>query len=191
MHKQDLVIPIRTRGTLAGAAPGRASASNVLTARTRGKAAVEEGLPSLELVMADLRLAVREIPLTTVIHGWGGAAAGQFLRALMGNLVLEDRVWLVPFGAATDSKAIPGLEGALMLDLSKSIHKQVYQNLVWDLAFFSATDEAEVAAVRTWKDPAQVVIISKGQPLTKPLEQATSRAKRMYGWLEDKLTKDL
>jgi len=187
MHKSDLIIPIRTRGTLSALArennPG-------LRVRTRGGATaamLDTKSVSLHAVIEDLRKVSRSIPLTTVIHGWGTEVAEQFYKALLEYLWREDRIWLVP-AKAPASRGVPIMEDAILLDLSKNNHSRVYENLAVDIAFFTAMEDTEIELVKKRRNRTQVVIMGSGGQLTQLLAKASFKAEGIYYWAQGELT---
>ncbi|MGB8509801.1 MAG: hypothetical protein WCD76_15565, partial [Pyrinomonadaceae bacterium] len=80
--KRTLPVEGRTRGPIA---PPAAEAEGLGGPRT---------LPFVKL-LGDLREQIRYMPLTVIIHGWGGREVEYFFETMVPALGDDDAVWLV------------------------------------------------------------------------------------------------
>jgi hypothetical protein len=150
----DFVLPIRTRGTLAWL---RTVSDHPGAPRHTRGSTLTSGAPSTDLpgIIHDLREAARKIPLTVVVHGWDSPTARAFLEALQPLLWPEDAVWLAPRLDVRTSEA----DGTILLDLSRSTERRIYNNLVADLTFFCAMEPSEVEIAAGWAGRSQLAIV--------------------------------
>jgi len=158
-----LVQPIRTRGTLtrSGAEEESAEAPRL----TRGSVRARGALPAnLSTIVRDLREAAQGIPLTFVLHGWDSPPARTFIEALRPLLWPEDAVWLTPHPGTPPSG---DAGGGVLLDLSRSAEKRVYNNLVADLIFFCGLEASDVATAAAWMGRAQLAIVPADSPFAE------------------------
>src|SRR5918912_713078 len=52
-------------------------------------------------LVGELRAHVYGLPLTYILHGWGGASAEEFLKLLRPSLLADDALWLIPADVGT------------------------------------------------------------------------------------------
>lgn len=195
MRNKDLIAPIRTRGAirLRGSEAGENVVPGPVRTRgeihTRGAAAVPvptlkaERWLTLKDLVRDLREQVGDMPLTTLVHGWGSQPTKAFLAVLSPLLRREDALWLIPTKEAQISPVPPEIERAVMSDLSRDTDQRTYRNLIGDILFFPALEVAETTQVAEWQQRARAVIIDGRGPQSDAVLWAGCEARLMtYRW---------
>jgi hypothetical protein len=154
--------------------------------RTRGPVAPlaagtgEDGQPLLTFaeLLEELRQQTSYMPLTIIIHGWGGREARHFFETIAPSLGDTDAVWVAPLfergggASATASPIAPSefsaahttvVEGAVTLRLDDPggypSDERIYANLFGDLIFFPAAERCEEARAAGFRRRARAVLV--------------------------------
>lgn len=195
LRHDDLIAPIRTRGPIRvrGGEAGEDTVPRPVRTRgalrTRGTPAVPmprlkvERALTLEEVITELRQQVGDLPLTTLVHGWGSQAAATFVALLSPLFRKEDALWLIPLHETQSPPAPREIEGAVRLDLRRDTDQRTYRNLIDDLIFFPALEVAEAAQVGAWQQRTSAVVIDGRGPQSDAVLWAGCEAMLMtYRW---------
>lgn len=135
---------------------------------------------SVGVLVSRLRAHVFGLPLTLIVHGWGGTSTEEFLKLLKPSLLADDALWFIPAGVRTASSTL-AFEGAIVLDLTQEIDRRLYDNLVPDLVFFPAEQEDELERIRGFERRAGPIILD-GRGLVeagKPRDAASELKARL------------
>lgn len=190
---KDLIAPVRTRGSIRTRSGDVADKVRSTPVRTRGairtRGAVTTPSPTLkversltlEVLVQEVREQVGGWPLTILVHGWGSQPAEEFLAVLSPLLRREDALWLIPAKEAQDPTP-PEVEGVL-LDLDQDTDQRTYRNLVGDIVFFPALEEAKAEQVAEWQQRARAAIIdSRGPQVDAVLRAGCETMLMTYRW---------
>jgi hypothetical protein len=196
-RNEDLIEPIRTRGSIRVRGGASGEGENVIprpirtcgTVRTRGTAAVPaqtlkvERSLTLDNLVRYVRQEVGDLPLTVFVHGWGSQPAWAFLSMLCPLLRKEDALWLIPTKEIPIPPPPSEVEGAVILDVSRETDQRTYRNLVCAIVFFSALEAAEAGQVAEWQQRARAVIADGQGPQGNAVLGAGCEAGLMtYRW---------
>jgi hypothetical protein len=172
------------------------------TVRTRGPVVERVQLPASDQTTAPLNVLslaalfkkIREdvggFPLTIVVHGWPDSSAEKFRFLLLPLLIKGDALWFVPSYDRRVLRAPPAKEGAVILDLNTEPDSGIYKNLVGDIVFFPAVEEAEVSFAAEFQGRARAIVVDYRDTdahrvsTTKSLVEAALGARlNIYLWL--------
>ena len=140
---------------------------------------------TVEEFVAHLRKEAEGIPqLTVVFHGCGSDTLKGFYSRLLPCLNHDDAIWFIP-AQATRQTVPPEFRNAVILDLSRDTDRRVYRNLIGDLVFFNASDEAEIAEIESWKGRARAIVVdSSGARADAALFVSCRSLSMTYAWSE-------
>lgn len=197
MNKNDLIVPIRTRGAVRGREGTEEQVPSAMPIRTRGAVRVRGASPggrqptaepvAIQALLDKLREESEDFPLSIVVYGWGGKPAEQFVSKLRPHLRQEDAVVLLPSKQA-EGAATPVPAGAVLLNMNHPSHKRMYENghLIGDIVFLG--EPAGKSEIERWKDSARAVIVNGGKPQAEAdLKSARGMGLRGYLWSGDDL----
>jgi predicted dehydrogenase len=166
--EKEMIIPRRSYG----ANPRHMRDSVGLTSgpmRTRGDILLRgedsAPAPAPPMLLSDLVEKLREelgqLPLTIMIHNWGSTSAQTFLDVLDPWLQRGDAIWLIPIEEMKITTTLPELEGVVMLKLNRPIDQRIYSNILGDLVFFPAEDEAEATHDTQFMRPTRAILVDQ------------------------------
>jgi hypothetical protein len=187
------ILPVegRTRGPIAPLAVDTAA----------DRMGVPISLPFAELLDA-LRQQISYMPLSLIIHGWGGREAEYFFERILPALSGDDAVWLVPLeegDSGEDEEPLPIApseftaahttltEGAVILrpddPADFSSDKRIYANLFGDLVFFPAAECREESLAARFARRARAVLVHGAGAFREAVSQAAETAGLfVYAW---------
>ena len=191
---EEQTAPVRTRGPIRDRGSVRAQLEVGVRTRSGTRAArnpaawvssrsVETTPPtSMPDLLSSLRRDCGDLPLTLVMHGWGGERCREFLELLGSHLQAEDAVWLLP-EEPMDAITRMDLNGAVVLNPDDETDRQIYKNLVGDLAFFPAQRGTESDQVIGWKRRLRAVLVDeRGGRCETMCNTAASAGLETYRW---------
>jgi hypothetical protein len=133
--------------------------------RLRGDRAGFATSGAAPMLLSDLAEQLREelgrLPLTIMIHNWGSESAQTFLDVLDPWLQRGDAIWLIPIEEVKITTPLPELEGVVMLNLNRPIDQRIYSNLLADIVFFPAEDEAEATHDAQSMRPSRAILVDR------------------------------
>jgi hypothetical protein len=175
------IAPIRMPSAIPMRAREASPTSERARVRTRGpirlydqSRADESGGPtkiSLKALMDRVRADSNGCALTIVVHGWDSEPTRAFLSLILElfherSLQEEDAIWLVQ-GGDKDTLVSPSMEGAVLLSLSSDTESfanndhRIYNNLVGDVVFFSASEAVEADFAASCRERARTIVINR------------------------------
>jgi hypothetical protein len=165
---KNAIVPVRRRSKAITRTSEQGTARPSI--RTRGPIVERKTSPSdrqtetpgfitLVELFKEIRAEVSDLPLTVIIHGWGDKAAEDFRFLLFPSLLTGDALWFVPTRTGRVMRAPPAKEGGVILDLNVHSDRRIYNNLVGDIVFFSASEEAEVSTADTFRQRARALVL--------------------------------
>jgi hypothetical protein len=199
-----LVVPIRTRSAIAMHSSEGAGGIDILSVHTRSPIRVQTtateapaygSQPILKELMEQLRKEVGDYPLTAIIHGWDDQLVRSFLPVLFLSLQSEDALWLIPTSNMDEIATPPAQERAVILNPNRLIKepaynadRALYDNLIGDIVFFPALEEAEVRYAAGFQQRARTLIVYRYGPCTDAVIRAGREAGfSPYLWSEGQL----
>lgn len=184
---QNLIQPTRSHGEIPKYVAATTEPGMVERVQTRGaiptlnasahdkKLAVDDPLYLSELI-EQLREQVGGLPLTILLHNSRSDLAEHFLKMLSSFLRKADGIWLVPLKETEDTVAPPEIRGAVLLKPTQDTDRRIYDNLIGDLVFFPASDEAEAAQVTTFEQRARAVVVNRSGSSSDTVAKAAIEA---------------
>ena len=179
------------------------------TVRTRGPVIERVQLPasdqtrapinvlSLAVLFKKIREDVGGFPLTIIVHGWPNSSAEKFRFLLLPLLFKGDALWFVPSNDSRVLRAPPAKEGAVILDLNTEPDARIYKNLVGDIVFFPAVEQAEVLSVAQFQGRARAIVIDyrdtdeqRVSTIKALVKAALGTRLNVYLWLGRQLLKE-
>ena len=193
----NLLLPIRTLGTIPVSAGEIETHRGATSVRTRGpiNANQETATVGLDIgtLLGKLRKDVQEMPLTILVHGWGSLSAQEFLTVLSLSLQNDDALWLVPASEhgtevqgsgseETISTTPRAIEGAVMLNLERDTDQRIYANVISDLVFFPGLEDNESVRVTSLTNLARAVLVDSRNPHSNAIVQVGNHTLTFYKW---------
>jgi hypothetical protein len=189
INKNDLIVPIRTRGAIRAREAIRTRGAVQVRGTSSGGRPHTAKPVTFPVLLATLRKEAKDLPLSIVVYGWGGKPAEEFVSKLRPHLGPEDAMVLLPSRQEKPATAVP--EGAVLLNMNRPSHKRVYKNghLNGDIVFLG--EPVGKSEIETWKGSARAVIVKEGQPKAETdLKAARKIGLCGYHWSGDYLRKD-
>ena len=114
----------------------------------------------LSELIKEIRRQVANLPIIIMVHGQD-ASSKIFLERLSSTLKPDDTLWLISEEESQISVEFPIFEGTVSLDLRQEQDARLYNNLFFDLAFFSASDEEQVSLGAQLSNRSRALIINR------------------------------
>jgi hypothetical protein len=204
MHKagKEVIVPVHTRSAMTSRAEDQPGIRTDASLRMRGpvrsyadSTGANYGEASLDQLMRELRKETSGYPLTAIVHGWGLEAAKEFFHVILSSLEREDALWLVLNENLTQPAPAPAQERTVLLDLNEcsdeseySADRAIYNNLIGDIVFLPAVENAEERYATGFKGRARMLILhSQGRQRDQVVRAAWSAGLSVYLWLEGSL----
>lgn len=123
------------------------------------------------------------LPLTTIVHGWGGDSAKEFINALTPSIREIDSFILIPSQARGTAPAPPNLPRTVVLNLGKRSHLWTYKKSIADIVFFPAVEDDESEATASFNRRAHTIVVDeRGNNVEKVKKVACDIAGNTYLW---------
>jgi hypothetical protein len=178
MRRKELMAPIRTRGAVRR--PVRTRGPLRTHGAVRGRPA--GGELDLGHLIGNLRQDVSNLPLTTVIYGWGTDASRRFLDDASRFRTADDVFWLVPSGPGAGPPPPPTSENVL-LDLNEDMHSRTLRNLIADIVFVPGGDLAkEDLPARSYHHTRALLVAAPASDMDAVARSMSKPVPPVYRW---------
>ena len=178
---------IPTRGAIrGGGATGRTTARQTGAAGRLKMASVISGLRAAQLGSQPgetERSRPSRLPLTVVIHGYGGEPARLFLDALAVCLRPSDALWLIPADGSPMESGRPAR--GVLLDLNREADQFIYGNMNADILYYPDFELPDELRPERWAGRVRLLVSPEHERSVGQATRGVGAPPEWYIWREE------